>query len=268
MKSATSTSTVDHLRDVFSTHGLPHTVVSDNGSVFTSSEFEEFLKVNGVRHLTSAPYHPSSNGLVERAVQTVKKSLKKMAGGTLRARLARFLATYRFTPHATTGQSPAEMLFGRRVRTRWDLLRPDIQSKVLRGQETMVANSKRNAVIRDLPLRAAVWVRDFSGREKWLPGTVIDKTGPLSYRVEVAGNVWRRHVDHLLSRNASPQARQDWEPESSDQPDPAPPEDSAVELSDADEVPDPESAEADDAEPAVVPRRSSRVRKVPSRLNL
>ncbi|KAL7859591.1 hypothetical protein SRHO_G00147380 [Serrasalmus rhombeus] len=172
VKSATSTSTVDHLRDVFSTHGLPHTVVSDN-----ASGGEEFLKVNGVRHLTSAPYHPSSNGLVERAVQTLKKSLKKMSGGTLRARLARFLAAYRFTPHATTGQSPAEMLFGRRVRTRWDLLRPDIQSRVLRGQETMVANSKRNSVIQDLPLRATVWVRDFSGREKWLPGTVIEQNG-------------------------------------------------------------------------------------------
>ncbi|XP_060754227.1 uncharacterized protein K02A2.6-like [Neoarius graeffei] len=147
VKSATSTATVDHLRDVFSTHGLPHTVVSDNASVFTSSEFEEFLKVNGVRHLTFAPYHPSSNGLVERAVQTLKKSLKKMARGTLRARLARFLATYRFTPHATTGLSPEEMLFGWRVCTRWDLLRPDVQAKVLRGQEMMVANSKRNAVI-------------------------------------------------------------------------------------------------------------------------
>ncbi|KAL7825671.1 hypothetical protein SRHO_G00334090 [Serrasalmus rhombeus] len=250
VKSATSTSTVDHLHDVFSTHGLPHTVVSDNASVFTSSEFEEFLKVNGVRHLTSAPYHPSSNGLVERAVQTLKKSLKKMSGGTLRARLARFLAAYRFTPHATTGQSPAEMLFGRRVRTRWDLLRPDIQSRVLRGQETMVANSKRNSVIRDLPLRAAVWVKDFSGREKWLPGTVIDKMGPLSYRVEVAGNVWRRHIDHLLCRNTSPQARPDWEPESSDQPGPVPPADSDAELPEADEVPGPELAETDDREPA------------------
>ncbi|KAL2095791.1 hypothetical protein ACEWY4_007939 [Coilia grayii] len=272
VKSATSTATVDHLRDVFSAHGLPHTVVSDNASIFTSSEFEGFLKLNGVRHLTSAPYHPSSNGLVERAVQTLKKSLKKMTGGTLRARLARFLAAYRFTPHATTGLSPAEMLFGRRVRTRWDLLRPDAQAKVLRGQEMMVANSKRHAVGREMPLRAAVWVRDFSGREKWLPGTVIDKTGPLSYRVEVAGNVWRRHVDHLLCRNTSPRAGQDWEPgveqQSSDQPDSLAPADSTGEQPDAEDVPGLQSTEPDDAEPDVVPWRSSRVRKRPSRLDL
>lgn len=101
------------------------------------------MKSNGVCHLASAPYHPSSNGLVERAVQTVKKSLKKITSGTLRARLARFLAAYRFTPHSTTGLSPAEMMFGRRVRTRWDLLRPDVQAKVIHSQEKIVVNSKK-----------------------------------------------------------------------------------------------------------------------------
>ena len=58
------------LRNLFSTHGLPDVIVSDNGTAFTSVEFETFMKRNGIRHARCAPYHPSSNGLAERAVQT------------------------------------------------------------------------------------------------------------------------------------------------------------------------------------------------------
>ena len=64
----TSAATIEHLHSIFATHGLPEMLVSDNGSVFTSSEFEEFTKQNGIRHVRSASYHPASNGLAERAV--------------------------------------------------------------------------------------------------------------------------------------------------------------------------------------------------------
>eukprot|EP00731_Ephydatia_muelleri_P008944 Em0004g1282a len=58
----------------------------------------------------SAPHHPSSNGMAERAVQTVKQGVKKMTTGTLRDKLARFLFQYRITPQTTTSVSPAELL--------------------------------------------------------------------------------------------------------------------------------------------------------------
>ena len=74
---ATSAHTIQKLRSMFATHGLPELLVSDNGTAFTSVEFQEFLSRNGIRHLTSAPYHPSSNGLAERAVQTFKDNMKK-----------------------------------------------------------------------------------------------------------------------------------------------------------------------------------------------
>ena len=73
---ATSSSTIEKLRISFSTHGLPDTVVSDNGTCFTSKEFKAFMEQNGVRHITVAPYHPSSNGLAEKAVNIVKDGLK------------------------------------------------------------------------------------------------------------------------------------------------------------------------------------------------
>ena len=109
----TSAATIEHLHSIFATHGLPEMLVSDNGSVFTSSEFEDFTKQNGIRHVRSAPYHPASNGLAERAVQTFKTFMKKETNGTIDTRVSRFLSQYRPTPHSTTGIAPAEMLLGR-----------------------------------------------------------------------------------------------------------------------------------------------------------
>ena len=56
---------------------------------------KEFLTANGVKQITSSPYHPSSNGLVERAVQTCKSALKKMDGSSLNIKVQRFLLNYR-----------------------------------------------------------------------------------------------------------------------------------------------------------------------------
>ena len=75
--SATSSTTISALRTIFATFGLPEILISDNGIVFTSEEFRVFIKCNGIRHLTSAPYHPATNGLAERAVQNFKRALKK-----------------------------------------------------------------------------------------------------------------------------------------------------------------------------------------------
>ena len=106
--SATSSATMECLRHVFAQFGVPKTVVTDNGTCFTSDEFEAFLKANGVRHLMSAPYHPASNGLAERAVQIVKRGLKKVTQGTLNTHLAKVLFAYRLTPQGTTGISPPD----------------------------------------------------------------------------------------------------------------------------------------------------------------
>ena len=106
---ATSTTVIEELRERFAQFGIPQTIVTDNGTCFTSADFESFLSDNGIHHLTSAPYHPASNGLAERAVQIVKKGLKKNKKGTFRIRLSRTLFSYWITPQATS-VSPAELL--------------------------------------------------------------------------------------------------------------------------------------------------------------
>ena len=55
----------------------------DNGPSFKSESFRQFVSLNGIQHLTSAPYHPASNGLAERAMQTFKNAMKKLSGGSV-----------------------------------------------------------------------------------------------------------------------------------------------------------------------------------------
>ena len=66
-------SVISILRTTFATHGLSDMVVSDDGTAFKSLEFRAFLSENGIKQITSAPYHPATNGLAERAMQTLKK---------------------------------------------------------------------------------------------------------------------------------------------------------------------------------------------------
>ena len=93
---------------------------------FLLAEFQQFVKLNGIKHVTTAPYHPASNGLAERAVQTLKIGLKKITSGALEDPLAQFLFQYCLTPHSTTGTSPAELLMGRKPRSILDLMKPNI----------------------------------------------------------------------------------------------------------------------------------------------
>lgn len=90
---------------------------------------------NGIHHIRSSPYHPASNGLAERAVRVFKEGFKKMKEGTISDKIARFLFSYRNLPHSTTGVSPAELMFGRQLHSRLDLLKPSLESRVEDNQQ-------------------------------------------------------------------------------------------------------------------------------------
>ena len=134
MDTATSSTPIACLRSIFATHGLPEVFVTDNGSQFTSAEFRTFMVNNGIRHLHSAPYHPATNGLAERAVQSFKRIMGKSTEDSIATRVSRFLFTQRHTPHSTTGVPPAELLLGRVPRSHLDLLKPNVAQRVLNKQ--------------------------------------------------------------------------------------------------------------------------------------
>ena len=202
--SATSSVTIEKMRSTFASFGIPEILVTDNGSNFTSSEFEEFLKSNGIRHVKTAPYHPASNGLAERAVQTFKSGIKKLTNGTLETRVARFLFNYRITPQTTTGVSPSELLLGRRLRCHLDFLRPNLEAKVRQTQCRQKELHDFHARDRELAEGDSVLVKNFSAGNPWLPGMIHSKTGPSSFTVDLTdGRRVRRHLDQLRKNTSA-----------------------------------------------------------------
>ena len=204
MSTSTSKSTITQLRHMFARFGIPVTVVTDNAATFTSEEFGEFLKKNGIQHVRPAPYHPSTNGLAERAVQSFKQGMKKLTAGTIDERVARFLFHYRNTPHSTTGQTPSELLLGHRPRSRLDLLLPDLTSIVTKAQHRQKAAHDSKSTDRAFQLGDTVYSKSYGrGQPKWFPAIVVQKTGPVSYLVQLDDTTTvKRHLDQLRKRHA------------------------------------------------------------------
>nr|XP_050035646.1 uncharacterized protein K02A2.6-like [Dermacentor andersoni] len=165
MTSMSAAAVCAKLRFLFATHGIRETVVSDNGTAFFSEEFRDFMCRNQIRHVTVAPYHPSSYGQAERMVRETKEVLKRMVGGNIDTRLARFLMTQHILPHATTGKSPAESLMGRKLSTVLERLHPDLQSSVLQKQEQVM--QRRNQAVRLFEVGDRVFVRNYLYGPKW-----------------------------------------------------------------------------------------------------
>ena len=106
--------------NIFSRHGFPEEIVSDNGRHFVSQEFQQFLRSNNIKHVRSSLYSPRSNGKVERFHRYLKKNFQTV---TLQVRsweveLPQILMSYRSMPHPTTKTTPASMLFNREIRTK------------------------------------------------------------------------------------------------------------------------------------------------------
>ena len=181
--SSTSTATIELMRKTFAGLGLPEVVVSDNATAFTSAEFSEFLRKNGIRHVRTPPYHPAS---VERTVQTFKEGLKRLSSGSLNTRLSRFLFHYRLMPHSATGVSPAEMVFGRKLRSQLDLLRPSEGRKARQSQKQQKRGHDTHAIPRSFTIGDSVYARNYGPGPKWLPGQVVETEGSVMFQLQLA----------------------------------------------------------------------------------
>ena len=93
------------------------------------------------------------------------------------------------------------MLNGRRIRTRLDLLhpcQPTISKSVLRQKEYYDANTKMKRFL----VGDSVWVKNFRDGKCWLPGTINQRKGEVTYEVTVEGSraIWHRHANQLRDR--------------------------------------------------------------------
>lgn len=185
--------TIEKCREIFSRFGIPEVLVSDNGTQFTSNEFQRFLKMNGIIHKRSAPYHPATNGQVERNVQTFKNKLKTIncTRSEIGKVLNNILLNYRRTPHATTGESPSSLMFNRQIRSRLDFMIP---KQILEGNST----HQHELEVRKLRVNDRVSVRDYSGGDKYQFGSISEVLGKLHYMVKLDdGRIWKRHIDQI-----------------------------------------------------------------------
>ena len=183
---------------------LLNTIVSDNGLVFTSDEFAQFVKQNDIEHIRTSPYHPTSNSLAERSVPTFKIGLKRITEGSLISRLNKFLFQYRLTPQTTTGLSPAELMFERRLRSQLDLLMPSVAARAKVKQQQQKLNHDVICKLREFDFGDPVYIRNFKETPLWLPAVVDQCRVPVSYSVTLQnGTVVKRHVDHIKGRQAS-----------------------------------------------------------------
>ncbi|CAG4976944.1 unnamed protein product [Colias eurytheme] len=195
LRDITSGSVIKQLKDMFSRHGIPKRLISDNGLQFTSGEFKNFSEAWGFRHVTSSPYYPRSNGLAERNVQTVKKLLIKAEQDGTDPYLA--LLNFRNTPISGEIYSSAQLLMGRRLNTRLpvcsNLLRPKLPSRgkvaIKRAEKTKKSSSFYNQHTRKLkPLNNNDFVRIRDGQgmshSRWVPARVEGPAAePRSYWV-------------------------------------------------------------------------------------
>lgn len=157
--------------------------------------FEEFCKLHGIRLSHSPPYHPQSNGLAERTVQSVKCNLKKLlidckSNESIENKLSKTLLFMRNTPCVKTGVSPASIVLKQSPRTKLSMLRPEFNRKVCSKEQS-----------KEIPLFKigdSVFVRSIHDKlVKWWPGIIVDKKSPTSYFVRTGNRERFYHVGEI-----------------------------------------------------------------------
>lgn len=152
VSSPASAAVISVLRSLFATFGIPRKVVSDNGAAFLATEIQDFYQRNVIRNVTSAPYHPATNGQAECYVGELKRAVARELSGSLNVRLSRFLFRQHTTVHQSTGLTPAKAMFGRELPNQLDLI---IASEGQQAAQAFLPNS------RQLVHGEAVWVKQF-----------------------------------------------------------------------------------------------------------
>lgn len=200
MQTPTSDRVIKCLRQLICRYGFCKQIVSDNATYFTSDDFKQFCKMNGITHIRSTPYHSRTNGMVERVIQTFKRHFRMMEDKypDKEHRLQVFLWSYRINPHSSTGRTPAELFLHRKPMTLFDRMKPDLRGKM----DTAITKQKfyhdQHTSARSFYMGDPVWV-SIDGKG-WKAGVVKKQNGPLSYTVEIDGIDQRRHADQMRTR--------------------------------------------------------------------
>ena len=193
----------DHLMELFSVEGIPDEIMSDNGPPFNGKEFSSFLTGLGIRHTTSSPNYPRSNGFIERQIQTMKRLMEKASSSGRSHQQA--LTGLRAQPLEDGLPSPAEILHGRSLVTRKaspvDLTAVRQSLIALQAKYTKSHDKAKSAKTqRALVIGEEVYF--LSGKNEWQISIVTGTTDTgRSYNILIdEGTSLRRNRSHLKPR--------------------------------------------------------------------
>ncbi|XP_037611722.1 uncharacterized protein K02A2.6-like [Sebastes umbrosus] len=205
--SITTTAITTFLSAVFARFGNPTELISNNGTQFTSSEFADFLEVRDIKHRKVSLYYPQANGAIERWNRVLKETLltAEQERKPWKPFIQEFLLTYRATQHSTTGVSPYELMFNRKMRTKVDigpaskstpLSEKQVRHRVISKQNASKAYTdvRRGARVPRIKEGSLVRVKKPFHVKKGLskfqgPAKVIRKAGSNAYVLE-DGRTW------------------------------------------------------------------------------
>ncbi len=167
--SITTQNVITFLSSVFSRYGNPRTIVSDNGPQFTSADFSKFMEKRDLRQISTSLYHPAANGAVECFHRVLKSCIQSVVLETKpwKSTLMEVLQVYRATPHSATGLSPFELLHGKKMQTRLNVLPPPttrqdapaLLQRVSLKQKKMKAYTESRRVACTPDFKVGDWVR-------------------------------------------------------------------------------------------------------------
>ena len=211
LSSITSGAVIKLLAEWFARHGLPCTLVSDNGRQFVSEEFRDFMRDCDCEHVTSSPHYQQSNGKAENAVKIVKKLFAKAqeAGNSE----YRALLDWRNTPTEGIGSSPAERLFGRRCRTKLPIRQERLEPKRDTAVEKrgLQRRKDKQAVYYDRGTRGLRCLRRgdmvrvrLPNQKTWTQGRISKQVGVRSYQVAVGDTDYVRNRRHIRQTREQP----------------------------------------------------------------
>ncbi|KAK3716284.1 hypothetical protein QZH41_004075 [Actinostola sp. cb2023] len=211
LRSTITAKVITSLEEMFSRHGLPESLTSDNGPQFVASEFAAYMEQEGIRHHKTTAKWPQANGEVERQNRSILKRLKiaHAEKKDWRKELNTYLTAYRGLPHPTTGVSPAELLFGRKIRTRLPQLSDIHVEQGVRDRDAEqkarnkeYADMKRGATYSDVNIGDRVLVKQEKENKLTTtlnpePYRVISKTGNSMLVESPDGAQYSRNSSHV-----------------------------------------------------------------------
>ena len=152
IRSTTSATIIKCLDNHFARYGTPVGLRTDNGPNLVSDEMEKYLEEMGIVHHHTTPLWPRANGEVERENRSLLKAMRvfQAEGKNWRSELNKFLLAYRSTNHTTTGVSPAELFFKRKLTTKLpELQEGDGKQSAVVYQQVRDRDAERKQLAKD-----------------------------------------------------------------------------------------------------------------------